>query len=193
MKKLKTVLTLMLAVVLLCGTGAGGNRAAAGKKIIATYLDEYFSAWYYVPETVPKGLGSNSNMSFIVRLQEEGQRSNDDITKASIKFVSGDEFLRDAVRFEMMKGQGLLLLARHELAGLRAEPGGHRLSGRIQGPAHRPVFQVLQHPDPLLPGHGDHHFPGLSQLRRQKESVVNAVIQRQRKNTLHLQRVFSLR
>lgn len=109
MRKLKAAAALLLALVLLCATGAVENPASAAKKITATYLDEHFSAWYYVPETVPENLRTNLNMSFIVRLQEEGKGSTDDITKASVKFVSGDDFLKDALSCEMMERQGLVL------------------------------------------------------------------------------------
>ncbi len=107
MSKVKTWLAVALALCIVCASGFGAKPAAAAGKTIATSLDDLVSAWYYVPSTIPEEFRCTRGMSAIIRLYAEGDRgSRDNITKASIKFISGDETLKDAVTVEMMSGQG---------------------------------------------------------------------------------------
>ena len=110
MRKVKAWFALALALCIICASGCGGKPAAAAGKIIASYLDNLVSAWYYVPSTIPDEFRCRHGLSAIIRLQAEGDRgSADKITKASVKFVSGDEALKDAISVEMMSGQGARL------------------------------------------------------------------------------------
>ncbi len=107
MSKVKTWLALALALCIACASGFGERPAAAAGKIIATGLDDCVSAWYYVPSTIPEEFRCTHGLSASIRLQPEGDYgSREKITKASVKFISGDEALKDAVSVEMVSGQG---------------------------------------------------------------------------------------
>ncbi len=86
-----TVLVLML-ILLLCSIPVFSEEEIAHRP-----LDDIFDTWYYVPDTVPEDITVQEwSREMTLKISGLGNPS-ESATVTELTFLSGDEFLRDAV------------------------------------------------------------------------------------------------